>query len=129
MNVDSGRRRILFVEDDDALLRLGERALTKAGYDVECAHNGLEGLLAIDRGERRPDLVICDLNMPELDGLEFVRALRGHPQTRRMPVIFTTARSDTKSVAEGISLGARYYVTKPYTVEDLNARVRRAIGE
>jgi DNA-binding response OmpR family regulator len=65
--------------------------------------------------------------MPELDGLTLVRALKGNKETRGIPVVFITAKTDSKSIADGISAGARYYVTKPFILEDLLAKVKRAI--
>ena len=122
------RRRILLIEDDASLRKLLERMLVSSGYDVMLAEHGLDGLVKIDRAQPKPDLLIVDVMMPELDGITLVRALRGHTETRKIPVIFLTAKSDAKTVAEGISVGAKYYITKPFRVEDLLTKVQRALG-
>lgn len=119
---------VLVVEDDPALRKLLEVTLGKAGYRVMLAENGLDGLVKVDRAQPKPRLLIVDIMMPELDGLSLVRALRSQSSTRGIPVIFITAKSDTKTIAEGISAGAKYYVTKPFIIDDLLAKVRRAIG-
>jgi two-component system, chemotaxis family, chemotaxis protein CheY len=121
--------RILVIEDEPDVARLVETVLVRAGHVVTMAANGLEALVAIDRMQRKPHLLITDITMPELDGLSLVRALRSHPETRKIPIIFLTGRGDAKSVAEGISLGARYYLTKPFKVDDLVARVAKALGK
>lgn len=120
--------RILLVEDDEALLKLVHKALVANGYQVDVAEHGLEGLVKIDRMDDKPDLLIVDVMMPELDGISLVRALKTQGATRRIPVIFVTARTDSKTIAEGISVGAKYYITKPFTIDDLLEKVRRALG-
>jgi DNA-binding response OmpR family regulator len=120
--------RILIVEDDPALSKLVRKALVAHGYDVEVADNGLAGLVKIDMSGVKPDLLIVDVMMPELDGISLVRALKTQGSTRRIPVIFVTAKSDSKTIAEGISVGAKFYITKPFTIDDLLDKVRRALA-
>lgn len=120
--------RILLVEDDPALSKLMRKALVASGYEVEVAENGLAGLMKVDASERKPDLLIVDVMMPELDGLSLVRSLKTQGNTRRIPVIFVTAKTDSKTIAEGISVGAKFYITKPFTIDDLLSKVRRALG-
>ena len=122
------RSRILIVEDDPALSKLVRKALAAYGYDVEVANHGLEGLMKIDESGLKPDLLIVDVMMPELDGITLVRALKTQGSTRRIPVIFVTAKTDSKTIAEGISVGAKFYITKPFTIDDLLDKVRRAIA-
>lgn len=119
--------RVLVVEDDPAIRELLRTALGRAGYDVALAVNGLDALVQIDRARDKPHLLLCDIMLPELDGLSLVRALKSRQETRGIPVVFITAKSDSKTIAEGISAGARYYVTKPFVLDDLLAKVRRAI--
>jgi two-component system phosphate regulon response regulator PhoB len=124
---DPAKHRILVIEDDPALLKFLDTALSKAGYDVALARDGLDGLVQIDRAEPKPDLLVVDVMMPELDGLSLVRALKTRVETRNIPVVFVTAKSDARTVAEGISAGARFFVTKPFVIDDLLAKVRKAI--
>ena len=119
---------VLVIEDDPALCKLLETTLGKAGYRVTLATDGLDGLVKIDQAEPKPRLLIVDIMIPELDGLSLVRALRTQAATRAIPVIFITAKTDAKTIAEGISAGAKFYVTKPFVIDDLLAKVRRAIG-
>jgi DNA-binding response OmpR family regulator len=120
--------RILIVEDDPSLSKLVRKALTSVGHEVEIAQNGLEGLMKIDMETVKPELLIVDVMMPELDGISLVRALKTQGSTRRIPVIFVTAKADSKTIAEGISVGARFYITKPFTIDDLLDKVRRALA-
>jgi DNA-binding response OmpR family regulator len=76
----------------------------------------------------RPDIMICDMMMPNLDGLEFVKAVKAHSDTQRIPVIFLTAKTDPRSMIDGINVGARFYVTKPFAIDDLLSKVRRALS-
>jgi DNA-binding response OmpR family regulator len=119
---------ILVIEDDPALRQLLAATLRKAGYRVSLAEHGLDALVQIDRASPKPGLLLVDIMIPELDGLSLVRALRTRNDTRNIPVVFITAKTDSKTIAEGISVGARYYVTKPFVLDDLLTKVKRAIG-
>jgi CheY-like chemotaxis protein len=119
---------ILVIEDDPALRKLLETALQKSGYPVMCAEHGLDALLKIEGAAVKPGLLIVDIMMPELDGLTLVRALKAQGGTKKIPVIFITAKADPKTIAEGISLGARYYLTKPFMIDDLIGKVRKALA-
>jgi DNA-binding response OmpR family regulator len=115
------------VEDDPAVRELLRVTLGGNGYEVKLVENGLEALVQIDRSEPKPDLLLVDIMIPELDGVSLVRALKGRRETRGIPVVFITAKSDAKTIAEGISAGARYYITKPFLIDDLLLKVKRAI--
>jgi len=123
------RAHILVIEDDPALRDLLHTTLTRSGYEVSVADDGLDALVQIDRAQPKPNLLLVDIMLPELDGLTLVRALKTRSETRSIPVMFITAKTDSKTIAEGISAGARYYVTKPFVLDDLLTKVRRAIGE
>jgi DNA-binding response OmpR family regulator len=122
------RHRVLICEDDPSLSKLVRKALVAHGYDVDVADHGLDGLMKIDLSATKPDLLIVDVMMPELDGISLVRALKTQGSTRRIPVIFVTAKTDSKTIAEGIAVGAKFYITKPFTIDDLLDKVRRAIA-
>jgi DNA-binding response OmpR family regulator len=117
---------ILVIEDEPAVQTLLRKQLTANGYQVTVAADGLDGLMKLET--IRPDLVISDVMMPNLDGIEFVRAIKQHQETQRIPVIFLTAKSDPRSMIEGINVGARFYVTKPFQIDDLLSKVKRALG-
>lgn len=117
---------ILVIEDEPAVQTLLRKQLTANGYQVTVAGDGLDGLMKLE--SVKPDLVISDVMMPNLDGIEFVRAIKQHQETQRIPVIFLTAKSDPRSMIEGINVGARFYVTKPFQIDDLLSKVKRALG-
>jgi DNA-binding response OmpR family regulator len=117
--VDSGySTRILVIDDDPALCLLLESVLERE-YDVIIASDGLEGVRAFH--ETRPDLVLLDTMLPRLDGWEVLRRIREVADT---PVIVLTARQATDDIVRGLRSGADDYVTKPFTVEVLEARVQ-----
>jgi DNA-binding response OmpR family regulator len=116
---------ILVLEDDPAVRTLLRKQLTANGFQVTVAEDGLDGLMKLEK--LRPDLMLCDVMMPNLDGMEFVKAVKGNAETQRIPVIFLTARSDPRSMIDGINVGARFYVTKPFQLEDLLSKIRRAL--
>lgn len=120
-------KQILIIEDDASVRQLVSRLLTKSGYACTTATDGLDGLRALELAI--PDLIILDVLMPELDGLTFVKALKTQRDTKPIPVIFLTAKSDPLSMIEGINVGAKFYVTKPFQSEDLLAKVNKVLGE
>jgi cellulose synthase/poly-beta-1,6-N-acetylglucosamine synthase-like glycosyltransferase/CheY-like chemotaxis protein len=119
---DAGHRgAVLAVDDDEMLLALLEAALSDAGYRVTTAASGEQ---ALDRlAEAVPDVIVSDIEMPELDGFELVRRLREDPSLRTVPLVFLTSRTASEDVVAGIGLGADDYVTKPFQITELIARV------
>jgi len=113
--------RILIVEDDDDIAQLVNRYLTRAGHIADVVRAGDEALSRVR--DRIPDLIILDLMLPGLDGLEVCRALRTSPVTRALPIIMLTARSEESDRVAGLQLGADDYVTKPFSPNELVARV------
>ncbi len=115
-------RTILIVDDKLSAQRLLADYLTENGYRTVVASNGREALF-VARHEK-PDLVLLDIMMPEMDGFEFMRRFR---KERKTPVIMLTARIDETDKVVGLELGADDYVTKPYSMAELAARVRAVI--
>jgi DNA-binding response OmpR family regulator len=112
---------ILIVEDDRDIAELLQRYLTRAGHVTDALADGSEALAFIR--SRVPDLVILDLMLPGVDGLEVCRALRQGAATRGLPIIMLTARSEESDRIAGLDLGADDYVTKPFSPSELVARV------
>ncbi|GGK39264.1 DNA-binding response regulator [Deinococcus malanensis] len=112
-------KTILIVEDNAGVRDMVREYLQEHGYHVRVASNGHEGLL--EARHHRPDLVLLDMMMPGMDGLEFLRRFRATEQT---PVIFLTARDAELDKVLGLELGADDYVTKPFSMAELLARVR-----
>jgi two-component system, OmpR family, response regulator MprA len=113
------KERILVVDDDVAITHALRRALSFEGYTVSIAHDGEAGLHAVR--DESPDLVILDVLMPGVDGLEFCRRLRGGDDT---PVLMLTARDEIADRVRGLDAGADDYLVKPFATDELLARVR-----
>lgn len=112
-------KRVLVVDDEEGILELVEYHLRREGFDVVLAHTGLDGYrLALDT---RPDIVILDLMLPDMDGFEVCRRIRRHSE---VPVLMLTARTDDIDKVVGLEIGADDYVTKPFNPRELVARVR-----
>lgn len=120
-------RKILVLEDEPAVQTLIYKQLTAQGFAVTVANDGLDGLMKLEG--LRPDLIICDVMMPNLDGMEFVKAIKANRDTRNVPVIFLTAKTDPRSMIDGINVGARFYVTKPFQLDDFLTKISRALGD
>jgi len=121
------KKNILVIEDEGHVRTLVSRLLEKSGYTVRTADDGLDGLRALE--SFRPDLIITDVMMPNLDGLTFTKALKNRRETKIIPVIFLTAKTDPLSMIEGINVGAKFYITKPFQIEDVLAKVRKVLSE
>lgn len=122
------KKLVLVVDDDAAVRTLVAKALVARGYDVEQAADGLAASEALGRLSRPPDLLICDVMMPAVDGFSLARLVRQHRELRSMPIIFLTAKAQPADVVQGIQLGARYHVQKPFSVTDLLDKVAKTIG-
>ncbi len=117
---------ILVVEDDDTLRKMLVRIFQELG-DVREARDGREAL-EIATKDPLPRLVITDVMMPHVDGLELARRLKADARTSRVPIIMLTAKQGPKDVIDGVNAGARIYVTKPFKVDDLKAKAKKALG-
>ncbi|MEE2690415.1 MAG: phosphate regulon transcriptional regulator PhoB [Pseudomonadota bacterium] len=117
--------RVLVVEDEEALTTLLEYNLSKEDFDVQIAVDGEEALMKID--EAQPDLVILDWMLPKISGIEVCRRLRSKAETRNIPVIMLTARSEEADRIRGLETGADDYLTKPFSMNELVARMRAVL--
>ncbi len=117
-----GGEHVLVVDDDPFIARLLEIELRASGYDVAVAGDGKDALDRIH--ERVPSLVLCDVMMPNMDGLELTRRLRADPATSGVSVILLTARGLSADKLEGFSVGADDYIVKPFDTPELLARIR-----
>jgi two-component system OmpR family response regulator len=117
------RPRLLVVEDDPNIVELLSASLRFAGFEVAAATNGAEALAAAK--EAHPDLVVLDVMLPDLDGFEVIRRMRDGGT--RTPVVFLTARDATDDKIRGLTLGGDDYVTKPFSLEELTARIRAVL--
>jgi len=118
----TGHKKILVVEDEQDILQLVKLYLEKEGFRTVTAMTGPEGLQQVR--EEKPDLIVLDLMLPELDGLEVCKRLRSIPDTAMLPIIMLTARAEESDTIVGLELGADDYVTKPFSPKALVARVK-----
>lgn len=117
---------LLLAEDDPDIQLVARTALRRAGFDVSLAANGAEALARV--AEQRPDVVLLDWMMPQVDGLEACLRLKTNPVTQDIPVIFLTARSQEAEIKRGLQLGAIGYITKPFDALDLGRQVRELLA-
>lgn len=115
-------KKILIVEDEQDILQLVKLYLEKEGFRTVTAATGSEGLKQVK--QEKPDLIILDLMLPELDGLEVCKRLRSAPETAMLPIIMLTAKAEESDTVIGLELGADDYVTKPFSPKALMARVK-----
>jgi two-component system alkaline phosphatase synthesis response regulator PhoP len=116
------KQRILVVDDDKQVVRLMRAYLEQAGYEVLAAYDGETAVHALRR--EKPDLVLLDLMLPDRDGYDITRLVRGDPSLAKIPIIMLTARVEDTDKIIGLELGADDYVTKPYNPREVVARVR-----
>lgn len=119
------RTRVLVVDDEPDLLELVHYNLTKAGYDVACVMSGAEALSHARM--HTPDLILLDVLLPDVDGLEVCQALRRNPQTGTIPIVMLTARSEDADIVAGLEIGADDYLTKPFSPRVLLARIKAVL--
>ena len=117
--------KVLVVEDEDALSQLLSYNLEKEGFSVSIAADGEDAMLAVD--EEKPDLVLLDWMLPNLSGVEICRQIRANHSIRDLPVIMLTARGEEEDRIRGLDIGADDYVTKPFSMTELVARVRAVL--
>jgi two-component system chemotaxis response regulator CheY len=122
--------RALIIDDSFVMRKIVERSLRQAGIDlaeVWEARNGVEGLGALRRSA--VDLILCDIYMPVMDGIEFLRQLQGVPNAEGVPVVVITAESRESHVAQALLIGARGYIRKPFTAEQVKEHVLPLLAE
>ena len=116
-------RKILLADDSVTAQNMGRKILADAGYEVVTVNNGSAALKKI--AEAKPDLIVLDVMLPDMDGFDVIRRLRGGGA--RIPVVFLTARDATEDKIRGLTLGGDDYVTKPFSLEEVIARIRAVL--
>lgn len=119
-------KRILVIEDQEDLRKLLSRLLTLEGFEVVTADSGARGI-ATARAQH-PDLIFCDLLMPEVDGYGVLSALRGDPGTASIPFVFVTASAERSERRTGLDRGAAAYLTKPFKRDEILQTIARFLG-
>lgn len=121
------KQKVLVVEDEEILLASLKEELSSGGYEVEGALDGIEGLEKVKAS--RPDLILLDLLMPKMDGMEMLQKLKADPASRDIPVVILTNLSDYEKISEALSLGAMDYLVKAnYKLEDLLDKVKMVLA-
>src|SRR4028119_685168 len=112
MSEQRSQGSILVVDDEASIQKLVSSALRRAGYDVTIASDGAEALLRLN--EAIPDLIVSDVMMPNIDGLELVQRVRADPALRAVPIVLLTAKGESEDIVTGLELGADDYLPKPF---------------
>jgi DNA-binding response OmpR family regulator len=116
------QKHIIIIEDEQDILEVLEYNLNREGYKVSIASDGNVGLKMVRQD--KPDLVLLDIMLPEIDGLEICKFLKSDPSTRDIPIIMVTAKEEESDVVLGLGLGADDYVSKPFSPKELIARIK-----
>jgi two-component system alkaline phosphatase synthesis response regulator PhoP len=124
-NGTMAKEKILVVDDEEDILELLKYNLSREGYKVSCAASGEETLSAVRSGV--PDLIVLDLMLPGIDGLDVAKQLKNDPKTRDVPIVMLTAKGEEADIVTGLELGADDYVTKPFSPRILAARVKAVL--
>jgi CheY-like chemotaxis protein len=119
-------RHVLLAEDDMGIRLIARLALERAGWRVTVAANGRETLERV--AKERPDVVLLDWMMPDMDGAEACSQLKSNPQTADIPVVFMTAKSQGFEVDRGLALGAKAYIVKPFDALTLGQQLKAILG-
>jgi two-component system, OmpR family, alkaline phosphatase synthesis response regulator PhoP len=116
------KESVLVIEDDEDIQELVSYNLTKEGYQTTCVGSGEEGLKTVK--SKLPNLVLLDLMLPGIDGLEICKLIKADPKTQHIPIVMLTAKGEESDVVTGLELGAEDYITKPFSPKVLVARIR-----
>jgi CheY-like chemotaxis protein len=121
------KKTIMVVDDNPDIITIVRTILEGKGYNVNSAYSGAELLSSLEKD--KPDLVVLDIMMPQMDGLEVLTRLKAAPETAAIPVILLTAKVQYEDVLGGYKLGADYYITKPFTSTQLINGINLLLGE
>jgi DNA-binding response OmpR family regulator len=120
-------KTVLVAEDDADVRGLIVKALRAKGYGVVEATDGLKASEVLGGLAQPPDLLICDVMMPTIDGFSLAKLIRSRAELKAIPIIFLTAKTSPVDVVQGIKLGARHYIQKPFSVKDLLDKVEKTL--
>jgi two-component system, OmpR family, response regulator MtrA len=122
----SGTHLVLVADDEEDIVGLVTTIIERSGHEVISVRDGAQALAALRR--RRPDLVVLDISMPEIDGLEVLRRIRADEETSELPVLLLSAQAQEADVRQGFATGASAYVKKPFSPRELAQRVDELLG-
>lgn len=122
------KRKILIVEDNKTTAKLYSKFLESKNYQVENAYNGKEGLVKVE--EFRPDLILLDVVMPEMDGMTMLKELKKNPKTEKIPIIVLTVLKTNETIGEAIASGITHYLVKSdYSMEELEKKIQELLKQ
>jgi DNA-binding response OmpR family regulator len=121
----SALKKILVVDDDPYILMSLEFLMKKNGYDVMVARNGTEALDIVEK--QLPDLVLLDIMMPDVDGYEICKHIKGSKKLKEAKVVFMSAKSKEADIKKGYDLGASLYITKPFSTREMMKQIKELI--
>lgn len=121
------QKQLLLIDDDPNLILLVKDYLEFRGYEVKTAGNGREALEVLEGS--LPDMIICDVMMPEMDGYAFVKQVRENPSTEWVPILFLSAKGQSQDRVRGLNTGADVYMVKPFEPEELVAQVESSLKQ
>jgi len=121
------QKQLLLIDDDPNLILLVKDYLEFRGYEVKTAGNGREALEVLEHS--LPDMIICDVMMPEMDGYDFVKQVRENPNTEWVPILFLSAKGQSQDRVRGLNTGADVYMVKPFEPEELVAQVESSLKQ
>jgi DNA-binding NarL/FixJ family response regulator len=121
------QKKLLLIDDDPNLILLVKDYLEFRGYEVVTAENGREALEVLEK--QTPDMIICDVMMPEMDGYSLVSAIRSDSKTSWIPVLFLSAKGQSQDRVKGLNIGADVYMVKPFEPEELVAQVESSLKQ
>lgn len=122
-------RQILSVDDSSVMRKIIGRTVEVLGYQLAEASNGLEALDLLEKRHQDIELVILDVNMPEMDGFTLLEKIKGSDKLKHLPVMMVTTESDRARIVQAIQAGAVNYVCKPFRQEDLMSKIASSLGQ
>jgi DNA-binding NarL/FixJ family response regulator len=125
--ITADQNQLLLIDDDPNLILLVKDYLELRGYEVMTAKNGREALRVLE--QTIPNLIICDVMMPEMDGYAFVKRVRDNPQTSYLPVLFLSAKGQIQDRVTGLNTGADVYMIKPFEPDELVAQIEASLKQ
>jgi CheY-like chemotaxis protein len=128
MSNEEKKKKVMIVEDDSFVMDIYETKLEKEGYSVVGAFNGLEALKKLEKDAELPDLILLDIIMPYMDGLEFLKKIKGEEKFKDIPIILLTNLSQKEEIDTGLELGAKDYLIKShFTPSEVMEKIKKLI--
>jgi len=119
-------KKLLIIDDSAVFRKIVSVHLKNAGYEITEGVDGQDGLKKLN--ESQPDLIVCDVNMPNMDGISFLKEVKKNPDFKFTPIIMLTTESQEEKKKEGLDAGARAWLTKPFSPEDLLTTINKFLG-